>query len=122
MIRLNRIVISSVYFEHHLSGSCSGCASLYTECRKKAGKIVRSRLIWRLKGGQIEVADLTGWLGKAQTGGNDMGGTGKNKEPPKKDDGKSKKSPPATTEDDDREDGDFATPKRDRYGDDDQPL
>jgi hypothetical protein len=80
-----------------------------------------------LKGGQIEVADLTGWLGKAQTGGNDMGGTDKNNEPPKneppkRDDGKSKKSPPATTEDDDREDGDFATPKRDRYGDDDQPL
>jgi hypothetical protein len=61
-------------------------------------------------------------MGKTQTGGNDMGGTGKNQEPPKKDDGKSKKSPPATTEDDDREDGDFATPKRDRYGDDDQPL
>jgi hypothetical protein len=56
------------------------------------------------------------------TGGNDMGGTGKNNEPPKKDDGKSKKSPPATPEDDDREDGDFATPKRDRHGDDDQPL
>jgi hypothetical protein len=127
MIRLNRIVISSVCFEHHLSGSCSGCASLYTECWKKAGKIVRSRLIWRLKGGQIEVADLTGWLGETQTGGNDMGGTDKNNEPPKneppkKDDGKSKKSPPATTEDDDSEDGDFATPKRDRYGDDDQPL
>ena len=51
-----------------------------------------------------------------------MGGTGKNKEPPKKDDGKSKKPRPTTTEDDDREDGDIATPKHDRYGDDDQPL
>ena len=51
-----------------------------------------------------------------------LGGTGKNKELPKKEDGKSKKSLPATTEDDDREDGDFATPKLDRYGDDDQPL
>jgi hypothetical protein len=62
-------------------------------------------------------------LGKTQTEGNDMGGTDKNNEPPKKDDGKSKKSPPATTEDDDdSEDGDFATPKRDRHGDDDQPL
>ena len=50
-----------------------------------------------------------------------MDGIGKNSEP-KKDDGKSKKPPPATTEDDDREDGDIATPKQDRYGDDDQPL
>jgi hypothetical protein len=50
-----------------------------------------------------------------------MDGIGKNNEP-KKDDGKSKKPPPATTEDDDREDGDIATPKQDRYGDDDQPL
>jgi hypothetical protein len=51
-----------------------------------------------------------------------MGGTGKKSELPHKDDGKSKKSPPAPTEDDDYEDGDFATPKRDRHGDDDQPL
>ena len=56
-----------------------------------------------------------------------MGGTGKNSELPKKDDRQPKKSPPATTEnndsqDDDNEDGDIATPKRDRYGDDDQPL
>jgi len=51
-----------------------------------------------------------------------MGGTGKKKQLPKKDDGKSKKSPPAPAEDDDYEDGDFATPKRDRHGDDDQPL
>ncbi|MGD0846228.1 hypothetical protein [Bradyrhizobium sp.] len=56
-----------------------------------------------------------------------MGGTGKNNElprnaPSKKDDRESKKSSPATTEDDDGEDGDIATPKRDRYGDDDQPL
>jgi hypothetical protein len=54
--------------------------------------------------------------------GNIMGGTGKKSEPPKKDDGKRKKSPPAPSEDDDYEDGDIATPKRDRYGDDDQPL
>jgi hypothetical protein len=53
-----------------------------------------------------------------------MDGIGKNDKnnEPKKDDGKSKKPPPATTEDDDREDGDIATPKHDRYGDDDQPL
>jgi len=53
---------------------------------------------------------------------NNMGGTGKKSEIPNKDDGKSKKSPPAPAEDDDYEDGDFATPKRDRHGDDDQPL
>jgi hypothetical protein len=53
---------------------------------------------------------------------NNMGGTGKKKQLPKRDDGKSKKSPPAPAEDDDYEDGDFATPKRDRHGDDDQPL
>jgi hypothetical protein len=51
-----------------------------------------------------------------------MGGTGKKSELPNKDDGKSKKPPPVPLEDDDYEDGDFATPKRDRHGDDDQPL
>ena len=38
-----------------------------------------------------------------------------------KDDGKPKK-PPLPTDDDDIEDGDFATPKKDRYGNDDEPL
>jgi hypothetical protein len=51
-----------------------------------------------------------------------MGGTGKKNEPPNKDDGKSKKSAPVPIEDDDFEDGDIATPKHDRHGDDDQPL
>jgi hypothetical protein len=51
-----------------------------------------------------------------------MGGTGKKNEPPGKDGDKSKKSPPEPLDDDDYEDGDFATPKRDRHGDDDQPL
>jgi hypothetical protein len=57
-----------------------------------------------------------------------MGGTGKKgKLPgkaglPNKTGGKSKKPPPAATEDEDDEDGDIATPKRDRYGEDDQPL
>jgi len=51
-----------------------------------------------------------------------MGGIGKKKnEPPKKDGGKSKKPPPAPVEDDDIEDGDIATPKRDR-DDEDQSL
>ena len=49
--------------------------------------------------------------------------TGKNTDR-SRDDGKPKKPPPvpAPVEDDDIEDGDIATPKRDRYGDDDQPL
>jgi len=51
-----------------------------------------------------------------------MGGTGKKTELPNKEDDKSRKSPPAPVEDDDIEDGDFATLKRDRHGDDDQPL
>ncbi len=49
-----------------------------------------------------------------------MGGAGKKSEKPDKDDGKSKKPPPA--KDDEVEDGDIATPKQDRCGDDDQPL
>ena len=51
-----------------------------------------------------------------------IGGTGKKNERPGKDDDKSKKSPPKPGEDDDVEDGDIATPKRDRYGEDDEPL
>ena len=51
-----------------------------------------------------------------------MGGTGKKNEPPTKADGKPKKPPPRPVEDDDYEDGDIATPKRDRSGDDDEPL
>ncbi|WP_426439028.1 hypothetical protein [Bradyrhizobium genosp. P] len=37
-------------------------------------------------------------------------------------DDKSKKPPALPTADDDFEDGDMATPKVDRYGDDDEPL
>jgi hypothetical protein len=54
-----------------------------------------------------------------------MGGSGQRREPPNKDGGKAKPLPPAKPapiEDDDFEDGDFATPKRDRYGTDDEPL
>jgi len=51
-----------------------------------------------------------------------MGGTRKKDELPLKDEGKPKKPPPPPVEDDDYEDGDIATPKRDRSGDDDQPL
>jgi hypothetical protein len=52
-----------------------------------------------------------------------MGNTGRKNEPPKSADNKPKKPPPApTTDDDDYEDGDMATPKRDRTGNDDEPL
>ena len=51
-----------------------------------------------------------------------MGGTGRKSDPPKKTDDKSKKPDPAPVEDDDFEDGDIATPKRDRSGNDDEPL
>jgi hypothetical protein len=48
-----------------------------------------------------------------------MGGTGKRKEPPGKDEKKASKPPASPVEDEDREDGDFATPKRDRNDEDD---
>lgn len=48
-----------------------------------------------------------------------MAGREKRENPPK-DDGKTKKPPPK--DDDDYEDGDFVSPKRDRTGNDDEPL
>ena len=51
-----------------------------------------------------------------------MGGTGKKTERPKTDDNKPKKPPPTPAADDADEDGDIATPKCDRSGDDDEPL
>ncbi|HEY7845136.1 MAG TPA: hypothetical protein VID30_15850 [Bradyrhizobium sp.] len=52
-----------------------------------------------------------------------MGNMGKKSEPPKQADDKPKKKPPKPrADDDDYEDGDIATPKRDRYGNDDEPL
>ena len=52
-----------------------------------------------------------------------MGGTSKKPEKDKTLTEGSKKSPPQNVvEDDEEEDGDFATPKRDRTGDDDRPL
>ncbi|MDI4239216.1 hypothetical protein AAFX91_31915 [Bradyrhizobium sp. 31Argb] len=53
-----------------------------------------------------------------------MGGIGKTNQPPKQEGGKPKPPPPPARhdEDDDYEDGDIATPKRDRYGPDDEPL
>jgi hypothetical protein len=52
-----------------------------------------------------------------------MAKTAKPSEPPKKVDDKANKPPPPhDPDDDDYEDGDMATPKRDRYGADDEPL
>jgi hypothetical protein len=51
-----------------------------------------------------------------------MGGTRRKSEPPKKADDKPKKPERAPVEEDDYEDGDIATPKRDRNGNDDEPL
>ncbi len=51
-----------------------------------------------------------------------MGGIGRRSEPPKQGDDKPKKPPPPPVEDDEIEDGDIATPKRDRNGNDDEPL
>jgi hypothetical protein len=51
-----------------------------------------------------------------------MGRTGKQGELPGKAANKPNQPPPKPVEDDDFEDGDIATPKRDRTGEDDQPL
>lgn len=51
-----------------------------------------------------------------------MGGTGKKPEEGKTITERGKKSLPKVVEDDEEEDGDFATPKRDRHDDDDQPI
>ena len=55
--------------------------------------------------------------------GNTMGGSGKDSKPLKPVDDKAEKPPRRLPiEDDGSEDGDIATPKRDRCGDDDEPL
>ena len=51
-----------------------------------------------------------------------MGGTGRKNEPPKPAGDKPKKPERAPVKDDDDEDGDIATPKRDRTDNDDEPL
>jgi hypothetical protein len=52
-----------------------------------------------------------------------MGGTDKRTELPGKEEKKTRKPAPSRPEEEqDYEDGDFATPKRDRTGEDDQPL
>ena len=54
-----------------------------------------------------------------------MGWIGRKTEPPKAEDekpGKPPRKPSRWRADDDDEDGDIATPKRDRHGPDDEPL
>lgn len=50
-----------------------------------------------------------------------MGTSGRKNEPPKRADKKPQK-PLSPLDEEDYEDGDIATPKRDRYGPDDEPL
>jgi hypothetical protein len=80
-----------------------------------------------VKVGQIEVnaslrADMASKTPADPAKRNDMGGTGRKSEPPKQDNDNQKKPKSAPIEDDDCEDGDIATPKRDRSGNDDEPL
>jgi hypothetical protein len=89
-------------------------ASLYTEWRKKAVKIAHRAVNMPTNGGEIEV--------KIIKAGHNMGGTSKKPQKGKTAKDSGKKSLPKTVDDDDDEDGDMATPKRDRYGEDDQPL
>ena len=51
-----------------------------------------------------------------------MGGTGRKSAPPKRGEDKPKNKPERAPVEDDDEDGDIATPKRDRNGNDDEPL
>ena len=81
-----------------------------------------------VKGGEIGVEALGLAWSRATSihsiEGKNMAGIGKKGKLPKKlpgkDNDKAKKPPPVPIDDD--EDGDIATPKRDRYGEDDQPL
>src|ERR1700722_14208224 len=140
MIRSSRIMVSSAYLSmifrktsSHPSGgsprayaclSCCGCASLYTERAKKGRKDRPRRLICRSKA-TMRSAPLDPMSGQTSIRPHQrdiMGRTGQKGELPSKPDAKSKKKPPAPIEDDDIEDGDIATPKRDRSGNDDEPL
>ena len=51
-----------------------------------------------------------------------MASTGKRKEPAVKDEKKTNNVPAPVLDDEDYEDGDFATPKRDRHGEDYEPI
>jgi hypothetical protein len=89
-------------------------ACLYTEQRKKAVKIVGLKVNMFANGGDIEV--------KSRSERAKMAGTSKKPAKGQTTGDGGKKPPPKVVEEDEEEDGDFATPKRDRHGDDDQPL
>jgi hypothetical protein len=74
------------------------------------------------KGGKESPIAANIYRSKAVRLRNNLGGTGKKNGLPGKNERKPKPPPPASVEDDDIEDGDIATPKRDRDGEDDQPL
>jgi hypothetical protein len=76
-------------------------------------KIAVLTAIMSANGGEIEVKSA---------GIRIMGGTSKKPEKGKPAKAGGKKPPPPAAVEDDDDDGDFATPKRDRNGDDDQPL
>ena len=79
-------------------------------------KIAHLKVNMTANGGQIEVDSAV------QGRNTHMGGTGKKPEKGKTTKDGGKKPRPKVVEDEDEEDGDFATPKRDRHGDDDQPV
>ena len=78
------------------------------------------------KGGEIEVEGCSPrvWAGIDPSGTKEATWAERTRraQPPKKDEAKSRKPPPQPIEDDDVEDGDIATPKRDRNDKDDEPL
>jgi hypothetical protein len=76
------------------------------------------------KGGEIEVGAAGGEASASirSNQGVNMGGTGAKNNPSDQETGAPVKPPLPPIEDDDSEDGDIATPKRDRSGDDDEPL
>lgn len=70
----------------------------------------------------VEPMKRTGKISIDPTSEHDAGGAGNKEKAPAKVGGESDESQPPPLEDDDFEDGDFATPRQDHHGDDDQPL
>ena len=114
-------------FEHDRLGINARIApSLYIKRGKKAGKFGRLGLIWTSKAMRltslVKRRRVAAQDFDSSVQGKNMGVTGKESKPPSKDNDKPKESAPKRVEVDDDEDGDIATPKRDRYGEDDEPL
>jgi hypothetical protein len=93
--------------------------------REKGRKVYPTGAIILVKGVQIRIERCRRLIGSRSihpVKETMMGRTDKKNQPPGKSDREPGKSPPTPVADDDVEDGDFATPKRDRHGDDDEPL